>query len=133
MAIDKNIELNRLQTEIEEYIGLGKNSLVYNYDEHENRSTLHLITINPRHNQSFLFHISEGVDRVDATQHMLEYVKNYKDREGSYTIQWKLNSDSALHTSYFSAKNIMSALDKLYFDRDPNGITVFSVNLNPVS
>lgn len=133
MAIDKNIELNRLQTEIEEYIGLGKNSLVYNYEDLGKRTTLHLITINPRHNQSFLFHISEGMDKVDATKHMLEYVQNFKDRDGSYTIQWKLDSDSILHTSYFSAKNIMSALDKLYYDRDPNSITVFSVNLNPIS
>ena len=38
-----------------------------------------------------------------------------------------------LHTSYFSAKNILGALDKLYFDRDPNTITVFSVNLNPLA
>ena len=133
MAIDKNIALNRLQTEIEEYIGLGKNSLVYNYEDLGKRTTLHLITINPRHNQSFLFHISEGMDKVDATKHMLEYVQNFKDRDGSYTIQWKLDSDSTLHTSYFSAKNIMSALDKLYYDRDPNSITVFSVNLNPIS
>lgn len=133
MTIDKNIELNKLQLEIEEYIGLGKNSLVYNYEEINNRVSLHLITINPRHNQSFLFHISEGVDRVDATQNMLEYVQAYKDRDSSFTLQWKLNNESTLHTSYFSAKNIQSALDKLYYDRDPNSITVFSVIMNPAA
>ena len=131
MTIDKNIELNKYQAEIEEYIGLGKNSLVYNYDDKNNRISLHLITINPRHNQSFLFHISEGVDRVDATKNMLEYVQAYKDRDSSFTIQWKLNNESTLHTSYFSSKNILSALDKLYYDRDPNSITVFSVTMNP--
>jgi len=131
MTIDKNIELNKYQSEIEEYIGLGKNSLVYNYDDKNNRISLHLITINPRHNQSFLFHISEGVDRVDATKNMLEYVQAYKDRDSSFTIQWKLNNESTLHTSYFSSKNILSALDKLYYDRDPNSITVFSVTMNP--
>ncbi|MGB0423703.1 MAG: hypothetical protein ACPGED_05250 [Flavobacteriales bacterium] len=133
MTIDKNIELNKYQSEIEEYIGLGKNSLVYNYEDINNRVSLHLITINPRHNQSFLFHISEGVDRVSATKNMLEYVQAYKDRDSSFTIQWKLNNESTLHTSYFSAKNILSALDKLYYDRDPNSITVFSVIMNPVA
>ena len=133
MTLDKNIELNNLQSEIEEYIGLGKHRLVYNYSEVEGKIQLHLITINPRHNQSFLFHVSEGLDKVDATKHMLEYVEAYKDRDSSYTIQWKLNNETTLHTSYFSAKNILSALDKLYYDRDPNGITVFSVTMNPVA
>lgn len=133
MSVDKNVELNRYQSEIEQYIGMGKNSLVYSYEDEGGTSKLHLITINPRHNQSFLFHVSEGIDRVDATKNMLEYVQQYKDRENSYTIQWKLHDESTLHTSYFSAKNVLSALDKLYYDRDPNSITVFSVTMNPIA
>jgi hypothetical protein len=64
---------------------------------------------------------------------MLEYVENYKEAESSYTIQWSLKGENSLHTSYFRAKNILGALDKLYFERDPNSITVFSVMLNPIS
>ena len=64
---------------------------------------------------------------------MLAYVQNYKEKEDSYTIQWSLHGEDQLHTSYFSAKNILGALDKLYYDRDPNVITVFSVSLNPLS
>ena len=64
---------------------------------------------------------------------MLQYVKSYKEKEGSYTIQWSIKGENVLNTSYFSAKNIMGALDKLYYDRDPNSITVFSVILNPMS
>jgi len=127
MTIDKNIEIANLQTEIGKYIGLGQNSLIYNFEEHTKYVLLRLITVNPRHNQSFLFHSCEGLTKVDALKNMLEYVKGYKDEESSYTIQWTLKGENILHSSYFRAKNIIGALDKLYYDRDPNGITVFSV------
>lgn len=133
MTVDKNIEIANLQVEIGSYIGLGQNSLIFNFDEEPNRVTLRLITANPRHNQSFLFHSTEGSTRVEALRLMLEYVKKYKEAESSYTIQWSLKGENQLQTSYFRAKNILSALDKLYFDRDPNSITVFSVTLNPLS
>jgi uncharacterized membrane protein len=64
---------------------------------------------------------------------MWDYVKNYKEKENSYTIQWVTKSDSELHTSYFRAGNILEALEKLYYGRDRNTITVFSVVLNPVA
>lgn len=133
MTVDKNIEIAQIQSEISEYIGLGPNSLVFDFEEQEGSFQLRLITINPRHNQSFLFHTCKGVNKLEALRSMLEYVKNYKDRESSYTIQWSIHGESTLHTSYFSAKNVLGALDKLYYDRDPNSITVFSVMLNPIS
>lgn len=133
MTADKNIEIANLQAEIGEYIGLGPNSLIFDFDEHSKHTALHLITVNPRHNQSFLFHDTEGVDKIAALKAMLEYVKDYKAKEGSYTIQWSIKGENVLHTSYFSAKNVLSALDKLFYDRDPNSITVFSVILNPIA
>jgi len=133
MTLDKNIEIANLQLEIASYIGLGQNSLIYNFDEEPNRVILRLITANPRHNQSFLFHISEGSTKIETLRLMLEYVKNYKDAESSYTIQWSIKGENQLQTSYFRAKNILGALDKLYYDRDPNSITVFCVTLNPLS
>lgn len=133
MTIDKNIEIANLQAEIGKYIGLGQNSLIFNFEEDSLHVVLRLITVNPGHNQSFLFHTSEGVTKVEALKQMLEYVKNYKEANNSFTIQWMLKGENALHTSYFRAKNILSALDKLYYDRDPNSITVFSVIMNPIS
>lgn len=130
---DKNIELARMQRQIEEYIGLGPNSLIYNFDDADGKTQLHLVTVNPRHNQSFLFHSEEGYDKVDCMKKMLNYVKNHKDKESSYTIQWKMTGYQTLQTSYFSAKNVQSALDKLFYDRDPNSITVFSVIMNPIT
>lgn len=64
---------------------------------------------------------------------MLEYVKNYKDQENSYTIQWSLVDERELHTSYFKAKGPMEALNKLYFGREVNSLIVFSLVLNPIS
>jgi hypothetical protein len=64
---------------------------------------------------------------------MLDYVKSYREKENSYTIQWIAKQDKELHTSYFRAKNMYDALDKLYYGREINAITVFSVVLNPVS
>jgi len=130
---DKNIETARLQREIEQYIGLGPNSLVYNFGENDGKTTLHLVTVNPRHTQSFLFHSEEGYDKQDTMKKMLKYVRSYKDKESSYTIQWRHADGETLQTSYFSAKNVQSALDKLFYDRDPNSITVFSVIMNPIT
>ena len=134
MTRDKNLEIARLQKEVSDYVGMGTDSLVFNYDELPDKGTkLFVITLNPRHNQSFLFHQTEGSDKLDALRNMLDYVKTYKERTSSYTIQWSTRGDTGLQTSYFRAKNILEALDKLFYDRDPNSITVFSVMLNPIT
>jgi RIO-like serine/threonine protein kinase len=133
MTKDRNLELARLQKEIGNYIGLGKDSLVFNFDTKGKRTTLHVITLNPNHNQSFLFHNTTGSDKVDALREMLAYVKTYKERTSSYTVQWSTRGEKELQTSYFRAKNVLEALDKLFYDRDPNSITVFSVMLNPIT
>lgn len=130
---DKNIEISKIQGEIEKYIGLGPNSLIYNFSENNGKTTLHLVTVNPRHNQSFLFHSEEGYDKIDVLNKMLSYVQKYKSKENSYTIQWKKASEDTLETSYFCAKNVQSALDKLMYDRDQNSIIVFSIIMNPLT
>lgn len=133
-STDVHVEIGRLQREIKSYLGLKSNALVFEYQAVENgKVKLDLITINPRHNQSFLFHSTTGYDKVDALNRMFDYVQNYRDKESSYTIQWQSRGDRELHTSYFRARNIYEALDKLYYGRDMNTINVFSVVLNPVS
>ena len=114
---------------------MGPDSLVFNFEETGRRKgvKLFLITINPRHDQSFLFHSTEGSDRMDALRQMLEYVRTYKERTSSFTVQWSARGQGTLQTSYFRAKNVLEALDKLFYDRDPNSITVFSVIMNPIS
>ena len=133
MKVDVHVESARIQEEIADHLGLKDNGLIFEYQNVEQKVKLDLITVNPRHNQSFLFHSVTGYDKVDALNKMMEYVRTYKEKESPYTIQWRAHSDNELHTSYFSAKNITDALDKLYYGRDMNTITVFSVVLNPVT
>ena len=126
-------EIARLQREIQQYLGLTPEQLRFEFREVEGQTRLDLITVNPRHQQSFLFRYETGYDRVDALRKMLEYVRRFRDTESSYTVQWRARDDKELHTSYFRAHNMFEALDKLYFGRDLNTITVFSVVLNPSS
>jgi hypothetical protein len=130
---DTHVEAARIQQQIKDYLGLRTSDLIFEFSILEGMTKLDLITINPRHNQSFLFHSERGSDKVDALRKMWVYVKNFKEKENSYTIQWVAKGNRELHTSYFRASNILDALEKLYYGRDRNTITVFSVVLNPVS
>ncbi len=130
---DIHVEAARIQQEIKDYLGLRSSDLVFEYTAVDGKVKLDLITVNPRHNQAFLFHSETAADKVDALVKMLSYVQNYKEKENSYTIQWVAKGDTELHTSYFRAGNILDALQKLYYARDMNTITVFSVVLNPIS
>ena len=130
---EMHVEAARIQQEIKNYLGLRSSDLVFEYSTLEGKVKLDLITINPRHNQAFLFHSETGSDKVDALKKMLSYVQSFKEKENSYTIQWVVKGGKDLHTSYFKAANITDALQKLYYGRDMNTITVFSVVLNPIS
>ena len=130
---DIHVESVRLQKKIESHLGIKGSELSFEFVSNEGKTKLDLITINPRHNQSFLFHSEWGIDKLDALRKMLEYVKSYKDKYNSYTIQWIAKGETELHTSYFTASKMYDALDKLYYGRDINTITIFSVVLNPVA
>lgn len=131
---DLHVEYARLQDEIEQHLGMKGIRLIFEYRNLDSgKVALDLITVNPRHDQSFLFHTEKGTDKRGVLRQMLDYVRNYKEKESSYTIQWVIRGQQDLHTSYFRASNVMDALDKLYYGRDQNTITVFSVVLNPVS
>jgi ATP phosphoribosyltransferase len=134
MAAEKeNIEIAKLQKEIESYLSLGNTDIIFDYVDHGQAIRLNVITVNPRHNQSFLFHYTEGHDKIDALKEMVNYVKVDREKYNSYTIQWTVRGGNELQTSYFRAKDIQEAIDKLHFSRDPNSIQIFSVVLNPIS
>jgi hypothetical protein len=129
---DLHVETARIQGEIEKHLGIEGN-LIFDFVNEDNKVKLNLVTINKRHHQSFLFHTEVGLDKLEALRKMLDYVRTYRDKEGSYTLQWRVNGEKELHTSYFRAKNMYEALDKFYYNRDMATITVFSLVLNPVS
>lgn len=132
-ATDVHVESARIQKEIESYLGLKGSSLVFDFQPKQGKVKLDLITVNPRHNQSFLYHSEVGYDKLDVLQRLLEYVKTQREKENSFTIQWIAKNNKELQTSYFRAGNMYEALDKLYYGRDMNTITVFSVVLSPVA
>lgn len=132
---DIHVESARIQKNIEDHLGIN-GSLIFDFSSEDNRIRLNLITVNTRHNQSFLFHTEYGVDKIDALRKMQDYVRNYRERDSSYTIQWTSKDEHGsreLQTSYFRARNIYEALDKLYFGREINSITVYSVVMNPLT
>lgn len=131
--VDINVELAKIQKEIKRHLGLSSDNLIFDYQKDERGLSLNLITVNPRHNQSFLYHQATGTDKLDAVKKMYDYVKEHNQNNSSYTIQWIAEGEKELHTSYFKAKNMYEALDKLYFGRDMNTISIFSIVLNPVS
>jgi hypothetical protein len=131
---DIHVETARLQNEICTYLGMKPELVIFNYSQKEQIVKLDLVTVNPKHEQSFLYSSSRGIDKVDALKKMLEYVLEHHKYENSYTIQWiTLGGDAGLNTSYFRAKNMYEALDKFYFGRDIASYKIFSINLNPVS
>lgn len=130
---DIHVEAARLQQTIQEHLGIAEGNLVFDYTTEGNTTTVNLITVNTRHNQSFLFHSEKGVDKLDALKKLYEYVREYRARDNSYTIQWTAKGEEELHTSYFRATSVYDALDKLYFGRDLNALTVYSVVMNPVT
>ncbi|UYZ59620.1 ATP-grasp domain-containing protein [Hymenobacter latericus] len=130
---DVHVESARIQRLIEDTLGMQPGNLLFDYRQLDGQVRLDLITVNPRHHQSFLFRYEVGYDKLDALRKMLAYVQNFRDNESSYTLQWRARGEKELQTSYFRAHNVYEALDKLYYGRDLNTITVFSVVLNPSS
>lgn len=133
IELDIHVELAKVQNQIKKHLGLSSDNLIFDYKNNENQTELNLITINPRHNQSFLYHSLAGTDKLDAAKKMWDYVRIHSQSNNSYTIQWIADGEKELHTSYFKANNMYEALDKLYFGRDMNTISIFSIVLNPVS
>lgn len=126
-------EARKLQHEIARFLGIDSGNLVFEYTEEGPKVVLHLFTINSKHQQRFLFHSSVGYTKMEALVDMLQYVKEFRRSENSYTIQWSLKGEDSLHTSYFRAKDIFQALEKFSFGRDRNTMVVFSIILNPLS
>jgi len=126
-------QASRLLEDIRSYFGYAEDQLEFQWKEQDGLHEVSLFTYNPRHTQRFLFHRATGSSREQALQSLLDYTQHHKDRDQSYTIQWRLAGESELHTSYFSAGNILLALDKFFDGRDPHTVQVYSVTLNPMS
>lgn len=127
------MSIEKIEHQIADILGIDKKHLAFSYKQVEGITQLDLITFNPRHHQSFLFHTIRAIDKQEALDKMLDYVQSNFRKEDSYTIQWIKIGENALHTSYFRAKNLYEILDKFFFDRDINSYRIYSISLNPIS
>ena len=73
-SADFHVACARVQQQIEAHLGMQGN-LIYDFANEGSNTKLNLITVNARHNQSFLFHTVVGVDKLDALEKMAEEVK----------------------------------------------------------
>lgn len=126
-------ELDKRHVEIGKHLGLSMDLIQFNYSSKDGTTTLQLATRNPRHLQTFLYHTTTGFGELDALSKMEDYIKENKSGKNTYTIQWALNGESQLHTSYFTGKTIYDVLDKFYYNKAVTGTTIFSISLNPLS
>jgi hypothetical protein len=69
---DQNVEIARYQKEIAVRLGLDSDNLIFNYKQKNETIRLDLVTVNAKHEQSFLFHTITGTDTLDALKKMLE-------------------------------------------------------------
>ena len=129
IANSENAE--RIENEIKGYF--GTHQIEFIEEKKEGVIDVALVTTNAQHGQKFLFHKSKGAYRQQALEALLDYIREHKAKECTYTIQWRAINEKELHTSYFCAPNILAALEKFFFGRDVHSITVFSVSLNPIS
>jgi hypothetical protein len=134
MQPELNSELEKIHLSIAQMLGLERPLLTFNYtNTEEGRTTLELTTLNPRHQQTFLFHTTSGFGEMDALNKMMDYVAENKNTKSTYTIQWAVAEKNDLHTSYFTGKNIYEVLDKFYYGKAITGTIIFSLSLNPLS
>jgi hypothetical protein len=131
--LDQNVEIARLQKDVAVRLGLDPETLIFNYKQKNEIVRLDIVTVNPKHEQSFLFRTQTGTDKIDALQKVLQYIDEHYPSENSMTIQWIKMGDNKLHTSYFRAQNMYEALDKFYYGRDMSQYKIFSIVLSPVS
>jgi hypothetical protein len=122
-----------IEKKIAQILELPISQLIFNFKQNDSIVCLDLITINPNHKQSFLFHSVKAIDKNEALEKMLDYILKYHQSEDSYTIQWLKIGDKTLNTSYFRSKNIYGVLDKFYYERDLNSYKIYSISLNPIS
>ncbi|TAE47498.1 MAG: hypothetical protein EAZ89_17750 [Bacteroidetes bacterium] len=132
-STDLNLEIARLQKDIGRKLDVSLDNLIFNYSASGDHIKLELFTINPRHDQSFLFHTVMGKDKVEALEQLLDYVLKTHNKERSYTVQWSKKGAGELHTSYFRARDMYDVLEKFYRGREKDEYVVFSVTMNPIA
>lgn len=132
-STDPHITVARLQQEISQKLNLNLEHLIFNYTALPEGVRLELITVNPKHDQSFLYHSTEAPSKEEALRRMSDYVIKNNQAKNSFTVQWTQKGIGELHTSYFRARDIYEVLEKFYHGQEKGDFTIFSITLNPIA
>ncbi|NIK72758.1 hypothetical protein FHS56_000244 [Thermonema lapsum] len=108
-------------------------SLIQNPEDAKNPLIkLDLITINPQHNQKFLFHSVRGHSKIDLLEQMIDYIKNYKKNLESYEIEWMdAQLPDKVQVSWFRGNDIFDVLNKFYYDKEKSRFRILKIKLMP--
>ncbi len=75
---DQNVEIAKQQDLITSMLVIDGRNLIFNFKDKNGTVRFDLVTINPKqYDQSFLFHTTNGTDKVDALKKMLEYIEQH--------------------------------------------------------
>lgn len=66
--MDNHVRIAELQQYIKDGIGIDKNNILFEFEDKDGQTKLEVITINPNHKQSFLYHTEEGKDKIEALE-----------------------------------------------------------------
>jgi len=130
---DQNVEVARYQKDIADRLGLDSQNLIFNYKQKNETVRLDLVTVNPKHDQSFLFHTETGTDKTDALKKMLEYIIEHYHNESSLTIQWIKVGENKLTPRISALKICTRRWISFTMAAILARIKFFSITLNPVS
>ncbi|GIV38704.1 MAG: hypothetical protein KatS3mg033_0504 [Thermonema sp.] len=108
-------------------------SLVQNPEDTKNPLIkLDLITINPQHNQKFLFHSVRGRSKTELLEQMMDYIQNYKKNLESYEIEWMdARLPEKVQVSWFRGSDIFDVLNKFYYDKEKSRFRILKIKLMP--
>lgn len=135
MIIDNKSEL-QLESQISRYF-MKDNGVTchfrYEDDKEDGDVFLCVYTFNKDTNTSFLFHKVKGASLTTALTKALNYLKEVMPEENNYTVKWRKEGEEEERESYFRGSDIEEVVNKFYFGKDRETITVTDVNLNPIS
>lgn len=93
---------------------------------------LDLITINPQHNQKFLFHSLQGQSKIELLEQMINYIQHYKKQLESYEIEWiDAQQPDKVQVSWFRGNDIFDVLNKFYYDKEKSRFRILKIKLMP--
>ena len=107
--------------------------LYFDYEDGEEDCTLSLVTISKVHGQRFLFHRIKSHSRNNCLYEMRRYIQsNYKKNMEHYEINWRMRGGES-QKSWFYGRSFLDVIDKFFYMKDPDEISVYEIKMMPIS